>query len=180
LEEADRAFWRASGAESGTERGLHRYLNRYPDGLFADVAQIRLNAIKEGKRQNVGDKERTIWDYAETQDSVDGYNVYLTRFPQGAFAEEAKARLKKLEEKAAKSAIIEAAKQEEAALNLNQFGRILVEQQLAALGFDAGPTDGKFDKESRRAIRRFQRARGFPVTGFLTRQTIVRLIAESG
>ncbi|MFT5001679.1 MAG: hypothetical protein ACI875_002692, partial [Planctomycetota bacterium] len=108
------------------------------------------------------------------------YQNYIDRFPDGVFADEAKAKIAELQLEEANKLDKEAAKQEEANLNLNPFARVLVEQQLNALGFEAGPTDGKFDKLTRRAIRRFQKARGFTVTGFLTRQTIVRLIAEAG
>lgn len=65
--------------------------------------------------------------------------------------------------------INEAAKNEEASLGLNGLGRVLLAQKLTALGFDAGLPDGVFDELTRPAVRQFQRARGFPVTGFVTR-----------
>ncbi|MFT5004878.1 MAG: peptidoglycan hydrolase-like protein with peptidoglycan-binding domain [Paracoccaceae bacterium] len=180
LEDADRSFWQTSGAAEGREKGMRRYLRRYPDGLFADVAVARLDAIEEAKRQNVNNKERKVWDNANTANTIAVYQNYIDRFPDGVFADEAKAKIAELQLEEANKLDKEAAKQEEANLNLNPFARVLVEQQLNALGFEAGPTDGKFDKLTRRAIRRFQKARGFTVTGFLTRQTIVRLIAEAG
>lgn len=180
LENADRSYWQATGAAAGDEGGLHDYLAKYPDGLFADVAVARLDAIAEAKRQSVSNMQREVWDTADRENTIDSYETYLGHFPDGVFADEAKARLTKLREEEAKAAVNEAAKQEEAKLKLNGFARVLVEQQLIALGFDAGQPDGKFNKKTRRAIRRFQRARGFEVTGYLTRQTIVRLIAEAG
>ena len=72
-----------------------------------------------------------------------------------------------------------AAEQGEAALNLNPIVRSLVEQRLAHLNLDPGPTDGVFDDNTRRAIRRYQQARNLPATGYLSQQTLVRLLADS-
>jgi peptidoglycan hydrolase-like protein with peptidoglycan-binding domain len=36
-----------------------------------------------------------------------------------------------------------------------------------------------FDAETRRAIRRYQNARGLPVSGYLNEGTVVRLLADA-
>ena len=36
--------------------------------------------------------------------------------------------------------------------------------------------DGTFDADTRRAIRRFQRSRDLPVTGYVTQATMVHLL----
>ena len=55
--------------------------------------------------------------------------------------------------------------------------RLLVENRLAAAGQDPGGIDGRFDRTTRRAIRRFQRDQGLTVTGYVTQATMVRLLA---
>ena len=55
----------------------------------------------------------------------------------------------------------------------------MIERQLRALGLEPGAVDGRFDRDTRRALRRFQRANELPVTGFVTRSTIVRLLASA-
>lgn len=180
IEAADRAYWQSSGAAAGNERGLRRYLRRYPDGLFADVAEARLEAIRLANQDRVSARERNAWQTAESENTIASYEAYLAHYPNGSFADDANAQLTELREAEARRAETEAAKQEEDDLNMNVLARILVEKQLLALGFKAGVPDGQFDKKTRRAIRKFQRTRGFPVTGYLTRQTIVRLIAEAG
>ena len=59
----------------------------------------------------------------------------------------------------------------------NRFVRILVEQRLEQFGADPGRVDGVFDRDTRRAIRRFQKARDLPVTGYVTTATLARLMA---
>lgn len=180
LDDADRAFWNSSGAKDGNERGLRRYLRNYPDGLFSDVAEARLEIIEEAKRNQISGQERRLWESVQTADTPEAYQDYLDRYPSGAFVEEAQTRLAKLNEEAESEANLEAAKKQEDELRMNNFGRLLVERQLARLGFETGPTDGNFTKETRKAIRKFQRTRGFEPTGYLTRESIVRLIAEAG
>lgn len=180
LEDADRRFWADSGAASGNEQGLRRYLRKYPDGLYADIAELRLQAIQEDKRNRLNAQEKRLWDQAEAQDTREAYQDYLNRYPNGAFADDARDKLQKLENQDDRKAEVEAARAEEKELRLNDFGRSLVERQLAKVGLDPGPVDGKFDRQTRKAIRQFQRGRNLPVTGYLTRQTVVRLVAEAG
>ena len=49
---------------------------------------------------------------------------------------------------------------------------------LAAQNLDVGKIDGAFDRQTRRALRQFQRARNLPVTGFVSQQTMVLLMLK--
>lgn len=174
LERQDRLFWQQTGAV-GDEAGLRAYLAKYPDGLFADPATTQLDAIEATRRAQAAEQDRNAWTTAEAQNTVAGYREYLRVFPQGAFAPEAQARID-----AAQSGNNEARAAAEAAerqLNLNFLTQRLIEERLAGLGFDPGPTDGQFDDATRRAIRRFQNARGQPVTGYIDQAAIVALLA---
>jgi len=179
LEREDREFWVSSGAKAGEVRGLRRYLKQYPDGLYADIAQNRLDVIREENRSKIGARERVSWERAEADNSLNGYREYLNRYPTGSFADEATARIEKLQKEEQNRAGLAEAEAEENSMQMNFLARILVEKQLLVLGFESGAPDGNFDKNTRKALRQFQRSRGFPVSGFLTRQTLVRLIAEA-
>lgn len=177
-ERRDRAYWQETGA-GGTEAGLRAYLERYPDGLFADVARVRLNAIEEERRRQAAAADRAAWDAARGADTIAAYRRYLQDFPQGAFAPAARARIAELEADQRDSDAVEAARRAEEGLGLTPFTRRLIEQRLAALGLQPGTVDGTFDEQSRRAIRRYQRNRGLPVTGYVDEATLIRLLADA-
>ncbi len=180
LEREDREFWVSSGAAANDLRGLRRYLRRYPEGLYADVAKVRIDAIRAQSQNNVSAHEKSLWDQAEASGKSADYEAYLANYPDGAFADAAKEKLEKLKEEEANAAVIAAAKAEEDALRLNGFGRLIIENQLLSLGLPVGIPDGNFDENTREAIRQFQQTRGFPVTGYLNRAVVVRLVAEAG
>ncbi|MDJ0629599.1 MAG: peptidoglycan-binding protein [Rhodobacter sp.] len=177
-ERRDRLYWQQTGS-NGSEAGLRAYLKRYPDGLYSDEAEARLREIEREKRRLARAEERAAWDQAVMQGTLRSYTIYLRDYPEGRFAEEAKARIASLREPETPPAVVAAAKQEEANLGLNSFRRQLIEGQLQSLNFDPGVVDGQFDGDTRRALRRFQRANSMPVTGFVTRDTIVRLLAAA-
>lgn len=173
----DTAFWKETGA-SGTEAGLRAYLARYPDGLFAETARAQLARIEAVNRQKARAEERTDWDAARAEDTQRAYNDFLRKWPSGVFAEEAKARLAEIDSERAGRNEREEARAEEESLRLPGATRLLAEGKLAALGFNPGTIDGRITEETRRAIRRYQRSRGIEPTGYLTRETTVRLLSE--
>lgn len=172
----DRTYWDQTGAK-GDRAGLQAYLDRYPDGLYADVAQSRLDKLDAAQTDNAARQDRAAWTTAKESDTVRAYRQYLRAFPQGAFADRAQARIHSLNGEAGGSQAEQAAQQAEQNLALTGFTRNLVEKRLAGLGFDPGAVDGQFTPQTRRAIRRFQRAAGLPPTGYLNQQTLVRLVA---
>lgn len=174
-ERKDRAYWEATG-KPGDEAGLRVYLKRYPDGLFADVAHARLDAIEAERRAQAAAEERAYWDEIRAADSEAGYRAYLERYPRGDFADAARARLDELSVENANADAVAAAQAEENRIIVNRAAAILVEQRLAAKGFEI-VIDGEFDADTRRAIRRFQRERNLPVTGYIGQETMVHLLA---
>jgi hypothetical protein len=124
-------------------------------------------------------QDRAAWDRARDANTVEAYRGYLQVFPQGTFAEQARARIEALTEAPAQSAAEAQAAAAEAALGLNEVTRRLVETRLDVLGLRPGTVDGVFDDSTRRAIRRYQTARTLPVTGYLDQDTVVRLLADS-
>ena len=176
-ERQDRAFWRDTG--SGTDEvGLRAYLSRFPDGVFSAVAQQRLDQIEADRRAAALARDRAAWDIAAGTDTIDAYRAYLRDFPSGAFADQARARMEELSRPPEPVVDMEAARAAEDALMLPQFTRAIIEQRLTRLGLEPGPADGTFDRDTRRAIRRYQRASDLPVTGFLTQPIVARLLTE--
>ncbi len=178
LERQDRTFWSETGAR-GDEAGFRAYLNRFPDGQFADVAQDRLDAIEEQRRAQAEGEERRRWQQAREIDTEAGYRGYLAERPNGAFVEEARARIAYFQNNSEQIALQQRAQADEAALGLNDVARRLAEARLADLGLQPGAVDGIFDEESRRAIRRYQDARKLRVSGYLDQATVVRLMADT-
>ncbi|MWD27899.1 peptidoglycan-binding protein [Aquicoccus sp. SCR17] len=177
-ERRDRAYWDETGA-AGDEAGLRSYLDRYPDGVYAEVAQERLDEIVERQRQQAEARDREAWVEAETRDSVEGYRDYLEGFPEGAFAATAQERIDRMTRPAEEVQAEERAQQREAALGMNQTTWRLVEDRLEKLGLKPGRVDGNFDLNTRRALRRYQSARNLQVTGYMDQDTVVRLLADA-
>jgi len=176
-ERQDRAYWRDTGSGQD-ETGLRAYLGRFPDGIFANVAQERLNQIEADRRAAAQARDRASWDQAARADTVAAYQSYLLDFPQGAFADQARARIEDLRRPQGPGFDEAAARAEEDMMALPNFTRVIIEQRLARMGLEPGPTDGVFDQQTRRAIRRYQRASDLPVTGYLTQPIVARLLAE--
>jgi hypothetical protein len=134
-----------------------------------------LAVIDAARAEELAAADRAAWDVARAGNAVSAYEDYLRQYPQGAFADQAKARIAALNgDIAPNGAGAEAA---ELALQLSPAARLLIEGRLTSLGLRPGPVDGRFDAEARAAIRAFQGERGFAVTGFLDEQTMVGLMA---
>lgn len=176
LERQDRAYWQQTGA-LGEEEGYRAYLKKYPDGLYAEIANSRLSAIERRKRERAEARDRAAWEQATNANTIRAYRGYLDAYPDGVFASEARSRIDAL--RAENNAENEQYARAEQRLGLGPTARRGIEQRLNALGLRPGPVDGVFDQRTRRAIRRYQSARGLPVTGYLDQGTVVRLLAES-
>lgn len=177
-ERQDRAYWRDTGA-GRDEAGLRAYLERFPDGIFASIARDRLDEIEGARRDAAQARDRAAWDIARRDDTTAAYERYLREYPRGAFAEQARSRISELSRPGRPRPDTEAARAEEDAMMLPRFTLMIVEQRLAAQGFDPGAVDGRLDEDARRAIRRYQRASDLPVTGYLTQGIVARLMADS-
>ena len=179
-ERADRAYWQVTG-QGATEDGLRAYLSRYPDGLFAERAEQRIDEIERAARADAEARDRAAWDIARSTNTVPALRRYLNDFPNGAFRQQARARIDQLTGNGGGASQQEIAQLEarEARLNLPPVTRSLIEQRLSVLGLEPGRVDGRFNNRTRRAIRRYQQARGMDVTGYLDQGVVVRLLAET-
>ncbi len=171
---ADIEYWNQTGA-NGDEAGLRAYLNRFPDGEFAELAYERLSIIEERKRARADRVDRQLWDEATKQNTAGAYERYLVEAPDGAFREEAQARIVELQ----RGAEFSEAARDEAAMNLSPATRRIIEARLNGLGLRPGPVDGVFDEETRRAMRRYQSARNLPESGYMSDQMMVQLMADT-
>ncbi len=179
-ERADRAYWQVTG-QGTSEAGLRAYLQRYPDGLFAERAEERIDQIDRAVRAEAAARDRAAWDVARNTDTIPALQFYLVEWEEGAFAAQAAARINQLSGGGGgyTQQQIAAFAQAEQNLNLPPVTRSLIEQRLAVLGLEPGRVDGRFDERSRRAIRRYQQARGLDATGYLDQRSVVRLLAET-
>ncbi len=108
--------------------------------------------------QTAQEIEDLFWRSVECE-SARQVELYLETYPNGAYVAEAWACL-------------------EGQLGLDRAERRLVQQGLTALDYSPGPADGLFGGATRAAVRQWQRAKGEPVTGYLTRQQADTMMAQ--
>ena len=174
-EQQDRSFWRQTG-RGETEEGVRRYLGRYPDGLFAPEARDALRQFEGDRAEADRLADQSAWELARGTDTVASYEQYLQTQPNGAYRDEAERRLEAVRGTQASSGAIARARQDESQI-ANPITRLLVERRLAQLGLQPGVTDGQFDNATRQALRKYQRDRGLVVTGYVSQETLLRLLA---
>lgn len=122
--------------------------------------------------------DRAFWEETGARGDEAGYRIYLDRYPEGLFAEEARAALNQSQEEEQEQGS-DLARAEEEALNINPVLARLIESRLDQLGFNPGRVDGQFDSDTRSAIARYQTRRNLPATGYLNQPTLARLLADT-
>ncbi|MEL6839728.1 MAG: peptidoglycan-binding protein [Pseudomonadota bacterium] len=133
-----------------------------------------IEAQEEAERAELERLDRAYWEETGASGDEAGYRAYLDRYPEGIFAEEARSALQQSEDNDQ-----DAARDRERALNINPVLGRLIESRLAQLGFNPGRVDGRFDRDTRRAISRYQASNGLSATGYLDEPTLARLLADT-
>lgn len=142
--------------------------------LLADAAAAERTArATTGSAEEV---EREAWDLTRATDTLRAYRDFLTTYPEGRFAARARERVETLEAANETAQRIRGYRQAERDLRLTVASVAVLERRLDALGLVTGPSDGRLDRQTRRAIATFQAQRGLTPTGYLDSATIQRLI----
>ncbi len=157
--------------------------NGFQQTSFLDAVQINrldaqasrraaeIEAEEERAREEALRLDRDYWEETGATGTDAGYRAYLQRYPDGAFADQAREALAEDDNAEAQA--------REDALNINPTLRRLIESRLASLGFNPGPIDGRFDANTRRAIAEYQSRRSLRSTGYIDQPTLARLLADT-
>ena len=133
--------------------------------------------------------ELEFWRSVKDSSKPEELNAYLTNYPNGTFKSLALARIASLQDgpstatRNLTTGVDPATFTEEADQNAeDQLGRDKsqrrdVQRRLTALGFDVR-VNGKFDESTRAVITRWQAARGYPKSGYLSALQLKALQSE--
>ena len=167
--------WQQSNGFAQTSFLTSEQINRI-DGQASRLS-AEIEAEEERAREEALRLDRDYWEETGARGDEAGYRAYLNRYPEGIFAGEANAKLGAVNR--GNEDTREAAQATERALNINPVLRRLIESRLAQLGFDPGQVDGRFDRDTRRAISRYQTQSNISGTGYIDQPTLARLLADT-
>jgi uncharacterized caspase-like protein len=164
------------------------YLNptSLPADSGKDSAKADAPAGNSAAAAPASDMELEFWRSVKDSKKVEELNAYVTNYPNGAFKPLALARIAKLQEgdtsNPTRNLSADSAGNDdqiaEDQIGLDRGQRRDVQRRLTRLGFDVH-VNGKFDDETRSVIKRWQAARNFPTTGYLTKEQHTALISEN-
>lgn len=91
---------------TGTEAAYFEYLRSFPSGFFVKQSNERLRVLREraqaseaaSKSAALVRADSVAWDLADRTDTLDGFQLYLSRYPSGRFVSVANARVRFLQE----------------------------------------------------------------------------------
>jgi len=137
-----------------------------------------------------GEAELEFWRSVKDSNKPEELNAYLSTYPNGQFKSLAMARVASIESGAINTATRnvgkgvdpatfteEGSQVSEDQIGLDKTKRRDIQRRLTGLGFDTKMT-GLFDDETRGVLKRWQAARGYPSTGFLTKLQHKALLVE--
>lgn len=164
--------WQQENGFAQTSYLTTEQINRLDAQARRRTAEIE--AEEERAREEALALDRDYWEETGASGTTAGYRAYLERYPEGIFANQARNALS-----AAQDASDNQARERERALNINPVLRRLIENRLQQLGFDPGRVDGRFDRDTRRAISRYQAQGNLTATGYIDQPTLARLLADT-
>ncbi|MEM1300864.1 MAG: peptidoglycan-binding protein, partial [Pseudomonadota bacterium] len=124
--------------------------------------------------------ELAYWRAAEKSGDAKDYQAYLERYPEGVFAEFARARLGlSKEDDVPEEPEVDPRIQAERDLNLSRARKRRLQEYLLALGHDPKGIDGLYGRGTRRALIAWQRKNDLYNEGWLTEDQ-VGLLTEQG
>ena len=86
------AFWEAA-KDSGSHIELEAYLERYPEGAFVELAEARLESLRNpptdlaAPNGDVSEGELAFWNSIKDSGNPDMFRAYLNKYPDGNYAE---------------------------------------------------------------------------------------------
>jgi len=163
------------------------YLNRTAAAAAADSKAAASQPAATATASS--EVELEFWRSIKDSTKVEELNAYLTQYPNGQFKSLALSRIASLQngpipETRSLSPQIDPATfteqgtqltEDQIGLDKNQ--RRDVQRRLTGLGFDVKQT-GTFDEATRAVIRRWEAARNYPSTGYLTKNQHKALLTE--
>ena len=173
-ERQDENYWWQTGS-SGNEEDLQAYLEKYPDGIYAAQANEMLDGYAKA-RGEAPSAEQQAWDGALAQNTIPGYQSFINRYPNSQYRGDAATRINRLQRAQKHAQDVAEARAQEQRVAGAKFARKIVEQRLVKRGFNPGKVDGNFSPKTRQALRQFQNSRGLPVTGYVSRATMAKLM----
>ena len=120
------------------------------------------------------EQDRAAFSQAQQTNTLSAYQSYLRQFPKGAYAEQARERVRRL------GGTVSTPNTQAGAASLTADQRVAVQRRLNALGYSTNGLDGNFGPGTRRAISLWQRDRNYPQTGALTRAQATEILQGRG
>jgi peptidoglycan hydrolase-like protein with peptidoglycan-binding domain len=164
--------WQQDNGFAQTSYLTASQINRIDGQASRRAAEIA--AEEERAREEALRLDREYWEETGARGDQAGYRAYLERYPEGIFAQEAQSKLNVRDDDADR-----VAREREEALNINPVLRRLIESRLAALGHNPGDIDGRFDRNTRRALASYQAQRNLSATGYIDQPTLARLLSDT-
>jgi len=165
------------------------YLNPAQAPAASAAAPAAMPATEVASSGNGGEVEVEFWRSVKDSNKPEELNAYLTKYPSGQFRSLALARIAGLENGSSTTTrnltagVDPATFNEEAnqvtedQIGLDRGQRRDVQRRLTGLGFDI-KVSGTFNEETRTVIKRWQAARGYPVSGYLNKLQHKALLSE--
>lgn len=89
-------FW-SSIKDSSNPEDFELYLARFPQGLFVDLASVRIQKFKASATEAAAiDAELMLWDQVKASTDISEIQVYIQNYPNGRFITSARQRIKNL------------------------------------------------------------------------------------
>ncbi|MES2435262.1 MAG: peptidoglycan-binding protein [Pseudomonadota bacterium] len=153
-------------------------------------AQTDLGDVVSGIAQSLIAQEVDKKAYLEAQrlNTVRGYRSYLAQYPKGLYRVNAERALVKLGASVEPTPVTPdpgvpagaSAAQVEASIGLSRGQRVLIQQQLTAVGYPTGVADGLWGSKTRDAIGRWQKANKLGMTGYVTARQVNLIARQAG
>lgn len=151
------AFW--NSIKAGNDKAyFEAYLRRYPDGMFQDIARLKIEEVNTRSAPKADSKK-------QTPDKPVFDKSLLALLDPDAVKPDTEELKRSL-----------TPEDVETALDLDKEDYQRVQVALNALGYDVGTEDGAFGSKSRSGLRKFQIRNRIEESGYLTDKTLQSLI----